>query len=97
MKTVLADAHLLVHGARQEAYAHPLDNFSRIARIWSAVLGCDVTPEQVGMCMAGVKLARQAHRPGRDNMVDLAGYAETVQMVIDERARREGDDGPDIS
>ena len=28
------------------------------------------------------------HSPKRDNLVDLAGYAETVQMCIDEIDRR---------
>jgi hypothetical protein len=65
-----------------------LDNFERIAAIWSVVLGIKVTPEQVGLCMVGVKLAREAHMPKRDNLVDGAGYFGTVQMVIEERARR---------
>lgn len=87
-ETVLEEAQRLITGDRNASYDHPLDNFQRIADIWSVVLGIKVTPEQVGLCMVGVKLAREAYLPKRDNLVDGAGYFGTVQMVIDERERR---------
>ena len=31
--------------------------------------------------MAGLKIAREIHRHTRDNLVDLAGYAQVAQMV----------------
>jgi hypothetical protein len=34
--------------------------------------------------MIAVKLARQAHRHRRDNLVDIAGYARTAAMVAGE-------------
>ena len=88
-ETVLEEADELVNGARQEDYGHPLDDFSRTAQMWSAILGDEVTPEQVALCMCAVKLSRQCNRPKRDNLVDLAGYAQTCQMVLDERERRD--------
>lgn len=87
-ETILEEAQRLITSDRNASYDHPLDNFSRIAAIWSVVLGREVTPEQVGLCMVGVKLAREAYLPKRDNLVDGAGYFGTVQMVIDERERR---------
>jgi len=87
-ESVLLEAQRLVHGDRQAAYGHPWSDFSRTAKIWSAILGIEVTPEQVGLCMIGVKLSRQVNKPGRDNLVDLSGYAETVQMVHDETEKR---------
>lgn len=88
-KSVLLEANDLVHGDRQADYGHPLDDFTKTAAMWSAILGTTVTAEQVGLCMCAVKISRQANRPKRDNLVDLAGYAETVQMVIEERYRRQ--------
>lgn len=85
---ILEEANSLVHGDRQIAYGHPLDDFSRTAKMWSAILGCQVTAEQVGLCMCAVKISRQVNKPKRDNMVDLAGYAATVEMVRDEEYRR---------
>lgn len=87
-ETVLEEAQRLVYGARQEAYGHPLDDFSKTAKMWSAILGVDVTAEQVGLCMICVKISRQLNSPKRDNMTDAAGYAATVQMCVDERDSR---------
>jgi hypothetical protein len=88
-ETILQEAQRLVHGDRQADYGHPLDDFSRTAKMWSAILGFPVSAEQVGLCMCAVKIGRQCNRPKRDNMTDLAGYAATVQMCQEERERRE--------
>lgn len=86
---VTVEATRLVHGDRNADYGHPLDDFTRTGRMWAAILGLrEVTPEQVALCMCALKISRQVHRPKRDNLVDLAGYAETCQMVLEERARR---------
>lgn len=85
---IFEEANSLIHGDRQLSYDHPLDNFTRIAKIWSVILGIEVTPEQVGLCMVGTKLAREAFSPKRDNLVDGAGYFGTVELVYEERERR---------
>ncbi len=85
---VLEEANKLVHGDRQADYGHPLEDFSRTAMMWSAILGHPVSPVQVGLCMCAIKISRQCNKPKTDNLVDLAGYAETVQMVLEEKARR---------
>lgn len=86
--SILMEAEALVHGDRNESYGHPLDDFKRTAKMWSAILGIEIRPEQVGLCMIAVKLSRECHRPKRDNLVDIAGYAETVEWAKDERQRR---------
>ena len=94
-QSILTEAQGLVHGDRNADYGHPLDDFSRTAAIWTVLLGgklkdgARIEPEDVGLCMVGVKLSRQINQPKRDNLTDAAGYCETVRMVIDERARRE--------
>jgi len=87
--SVLLEAQRLVHGSRQEAYGHPFDDFSKTATMWQVILGCEVDPHQVALCMAAVKISRQVNKPKRDNLVDLAGYAETAQMVLDEQQFRQ--------
>jgi len=87
-RSVCQEADQLVTGDRRADYGHPLDDFSRIATMWSAILGVAVSAEQVGLCQIAVKLSRQCHRPKRDNLVDICGYANCVQQVIEERARR---------
>lgn len=82
------EAETLVHGPRGIDYGHPLDDFTRTAQIWTAIFGWDVTPEQVALCMVGLKLSREVNKPKRDNIVDAHGYLMTYRMVVDERARR---------
>jgi hypothetical protein len=86
---ILEEANSLVSGDRQSNYGHPLDDFSRTAKMWSAILGVEISAEQVGLCMVAVKISRQVNKPKRDNLVDAAGYSATVQMCVDERLRRE--------
>lgn len=106
-QSILTEAQGLVHGDRNSDYGHPLDDFSRTAAIWTALLGgklkdgARIEPEDVGLCMVGVKLSRQINQPKRDNLTDAAGYCETVRMVVDEKARRANPafitDGIDLS
>jgi hypothetical protein len=75
----------LVHGDRGADYGTPLSNFSHTAALWSAAFGHPFTPEQVAIAMILVKVSRECHKHKRDTVVDIAGYAETLQMVIDEK------------
>lgn len=86
--TLLEEAELLVNGPRQEAYGHPFDNFGRAGRMWGAILGiADVTPEQVALCMVALKMSRECHQPGDDNVVDAMGYLDCLGIIKDRRAR----------
>ena len=87
-ESILDEAKRIGHGDRGENYGHPFEDFSRTAKIWSAILGIDVTPEQVALCMIGLKISREVNRPKRDNIVDGAGYFETLDMVKKERRRQ---------
>lgn len=79
--SVLEEAQELVYGVRQQDYGHPAVNWSRTATLFSAILGVTVTAEQAALCMIAVKLARQVHKPSRDNLVDIAGYAGVVELI----------------
>lgn len=80
--SVIEQAISLVHGARQESYGHPFDDFSRTGRIWGAILGIDpIPPHLVALCMIGVKVSREVNAPKPDNLIDIAGYAEALALV----------------
>lgn len=86
------EAHRLVNGDRGLAYGHPLDDMTRTGRMWAAILGLpEVTAEQVAECMIALKISRQVNRHKRDNLVDICGYAETIDMMAQERERRQTD------
>lgn len=86
-ESVLDEAKRITATTRHGDYGHPADDFARTARMWSGILanklrdGEQVTAMDVPLCMIAVKLARQAHRHKRDNLVDIAGYARTAAMV----------------
>lgn len=73
----LREAARIIAGDRDAQYGGPEENFDRIAKIWSVVLGIEVTTEDVAMCMVGLKVARYAAKSGfqADTWIDIAGYA----------------------
>lgn len=86
-ETILQEAQRLVHGNRGADYGHPIDDYTRTGRIWGAILGLpDIDPRLCCLMMAAVKISREVNRHKRDNLTDLAGYAECADMV----AQRQG-------
>jgi len=72
---ILKEAERLTHGNRNSNYGEPLVNHQRIADIWSVILGAKVRPDQVALCMVGVKLARLIETPQhQDSFIDGAAY-----------------------
>lgn len=73
---VLRTAEGMVCGHREEDYGAPEDSFGRIAALWSAYLGRQVSGVDVAALMVLMKVARtQASPAHRDSWVDIAGYA----------------------
>ena len=61
-------AMLLQHAAgvvehRGRVYGPPSENFALVAKRWSLVLGIDVNPAQVALCLIDLKPARLTHDP----------------------------------
>ena len=86
-KTILQEAQELVFGPRQAIYGHPMDDFGRTARLWTAYLGprapAGVTAADVALMMCLLKMARLMESPDhRDSVTDLAGYAATYARVM---------------
>ena len=81
-ESILEEADRLVSGDRNEAYGHPFDDFTRTGKLWAPILDLEeVTPEQVALCMAALKISRLTHKFKRDSAVDLAGYAKCLSLV----------------
>lgn len=72
---ILKDAEHLINNDREKDYGHPKINHGRIADLWSVIFGHEVTPHQVALCMALVKVSRLVQTPDHaDSYVDGAAY-----------------------
>lgn len=89
-ESVLEEAQRIVMGERESAYKHPYDCFTRIAKLWDAILGVPITAEQVALMMIALKISRQCEGNKRDNITDICGYAFCLQRVIDRREELNG-------
>jgi hypothetical protein len=86
-ETILEEAQRLVHGDRGSTYGHPIVDYGRTGRMWGAILGIpDIDPRICCLMMAAVKISRETQGHKRDNLTDLAGYAECASMVAERQA-----------
>lgn len=74
-ETILAEAQRLTTEDRNHTYGPFTVESQKIAKVWSAILGFDVPPEKVALCMIGLKCVRASHSYHRDSYVDIAGFA----------------------
>ena len=86
---ILQTAIDLTMGNRNEQNGDPLENHTRIAKIWSVVLGIEVEPYQVALCMAGLKIARLAYNPLDDSFIDGAAYLGIAGEIVNKGERHE--------
>lgn len=92
-ESVLQEAERLINGQRQSDYGHPIDNFTQTGRMWGAILNIpDIPAETVGLMMVAAKVSRETNVHKRDNLVDMAGYAGTVEKIVSRRAAGLDDD-----
>lgn len=72
---ILDEAKRLINTDRAKDYGHPRINHERIAALWSPILGIEVTPSQVALCMTQVKISRLVQTPDHlDSFIDAAAY-----------------------
>lgn len=98
---ILHEAHNLVHGERGKHYGHPIFDLTRTADIATAVLRTKLVPgtrleaEDIAKMQIGTKLSRETFKPKHDNRVDICGYAEVLDMIVQWRKEHEGADPRD--
>jgi len=79
-QTICEEANVLTQQDRNADYGHPKDNFEHTAGLWRAMFGWDCQWYDVARAMVLAKLSRQRNKPKRDNLTDIAGYAQCEQM-----------------
>jgi hypothetical protein len=94
-ESILTEALKVTGGDRQENYGHPLANHVRIAELWNGYLVAKsvtpdgsrdnrismLTPSDVAAMMVLLKIARNMHKPKRDNLTDAAGYCRCLSRI----------------
>jgi hypothetical protein len=77
------DAIALIH-TRGSHYGHPYPQHNRIAELWSAYVGYPITPNQVAICMALVKISRSVESPEvDDHYKDALAYISIAKTCHD--------------
>lgn len=76
-KEILVEVEKCVCSDRNMKYGEPEDNFSVIAKFWSAFLDIEIAAWQVAAMMMLMKNARIKSSKGmdKDSWVDSAGYS----------------------
>ncbi len=73
--------------SRGALYGHPKDNFARIARLTAETTSCHHPEIRVALDMILTKVARLVETPAHmDSVLDIAGYARTITMILDKEA-----------
>lgn len=89
----LPQAKKLVFGDRNASYGPPIKDFALQSQCMSSV-GMSFGTQPINLLhipliMAIVKLCRQHHKEGDDNLVDIAGYALCYKWCVEELNKAE--------
>jgi hypothetical protein len=63
---------------------------TRIAAVWTELLGVVITPRMVCLLMISLKVVRDSVESKADNLVDIVGYADLAHSIITDRSRAHG-------
>ena len=90
-ESILEEAARLTSTDRQVEYGHPTENFARIAEYWTTHLSNklekwrSITPQDVAIMMILLKASREKNTHSRNSCVDIAGYANTLMMLEEDK------------
>ena len=74
-------------------YGHPSDDFGRADKLISVINECRDPEMRHALRMVAVKIARLIHSPEHlDSIVDIAGYAKTMALILDRRRNGSGNE-----
>ena len=85
---ILKEADSIVHGPRNAHYGDPIDDYTKVVRIFKAITGIDLGADEGALFMLAVKLARistnaEAGVAHRDSLVDAAGYIWVYGSIME--------------
>lgn len=80
-ESVCAEADRIINGERRSDYGPVEESFQDYAAMWSVIFKCSVTPSQVALAMACLKICRELNGHKRDSVVDAIGYLALTQKI----------------
>lgn len=91
-KSILTEAAEIRAGDRNADYGDAVENFENISELVHAISGSWVPPELCCIVHIATKLSRERHRHKRDNLVDLCGYADILERIMEKQYKSIGID-----
>ena len=88
-KELLQKTIKAVAGPREHTYGDKYTNHKNISELWSSYLNHYISPHDVAICMALVKIARLKHRHTADCYVDIAGYAAIAGEIESKELKKD--------
>ena len=80
-RDLLKETIKVITGPREKDYGDKYNNHVNISKLWSSYLDHEISPHDVAICMALVKIARLKHRRTKDCYIDIAGYAAIAAEI----------------
>lgn len=88
---ILKTANEYITKDRQATHGNAENNFAFIAKLWSAYTELPITPQDVAMMMALLKMARfKGNSQHTDNAIDLCGYAALAGEIGNKNQSNQG-------
>ncbi len=82
--SLLQEASDLITEDRRDAYGPYSIEATKLAILWSAILGVNIPPHKIPLCMILLKLVRETNKHQRDNLCDIAGYTALASDLFEE-------------
>lgn len=92
-RSILDEAKDIRSNSRQSDYGDAVVNFENISKMASLITRKELSPYDCVAVQIAVKLCRHGFHKKRDNMVDLAGYADIMQLIVDRENVKNGQKG----
>ena len=88
-RDLLKETIKVITGPRAKDYGDKYNNHVNISELWSSYLDHKISPHDVAICMALVKIARLKHRRTKDCYIDIAGYAAIASEIESKKLKKD--------
>jgi len=86
---IIEEAKRLVSSNREKTYGNKTKNHTNISTLWSAYLDKKISPLDVALMMALLKIARtKLGKHNADDYVDLVGYGAIAGEIADNSTKQ---------